>query len=90
MEILYSDDTKENIHTKIEDLVLTSQTSLGNTFDPNKTTQINYTILNSNITNILFESKADLYKLHKNYLVNLSKGLVNEPIQADIFKVVDF
>lgn len=90
MVILYSDDTKENNHTKIEDFLLTSQTSLGNTFDTNKTNKINYTILNSNITKIISESKADLYKLHKNYLVNLDKGLVNEPIHAEIFTVVDF
>lgn len=89
LELLYSEDIKENIQTKIEEFLLTNQTNLMlNNKLENK--NIDFTILRSDLTKVLLESKADLFKLYTNYLAQLENGLVEDSNYDVIFKVVDF
>ena len=52
------------------------------------TKNINYTMLNSNITKVLLESKENLNKLYSNYLDNIDKGLVQHSLLQQDYSII--
>ena len=52
------------------------------------TKNINYTMLNSNITKVLLESKENLNKLYCNYLDNIDKGLDQHSLLQQDYSII--
>jgi hypothetical protein len=69
MKILYSEDSKENIQTKIETYLINHQNKLLLTDIGNE--KLNFTKLNPKILDVLMESKLMIQKLYLNTLLHL-------------------
>ena len=68
LKLLYSNETKFNIQKNIENYLMLEQNNL--VLNQISKSDLNYGLLNSNITQILLDSKADLEKLYNNFGIN--------------------
>jgi hypothetical protein len=77
LDILYSDNkNKENVQIDMENYLKNKQ---HNKVLNQISTNIDYKLLNPNITKIILESKTDLNKLYNNYIQGLAVGASQPP-----------